>query len=209
MFRSENLTFDVRGIEPFMSERTIALHHGVHYAGYLKAVNEAVLGTPLETESLANIIEHARMHERQRLYRNAGQAWNHGFFFASITGIPSIVPRGALADAIAAQYGSLDALQAAFLARSKKHFASGWIWLASDRSGEISIEATKNADPVWVKLEATPLLVCDLWEHAYYLDWNNDRAGFVRDFIREHANWQLASVQYDAALRGEVGWRHP
>jgi Fe-Mn family superoxide dismutase len=209
MFRTENLAFDVRGLEPLMSEETIGLHHGVHYAGYLKAVNEAVLGLPLETQSLADIIEYARLHERPRLYRNAGQAWNHGFFFASVTDIRALAPQDTLADAIAAQYGALDALQAEFVARSTKHFASGWLWLTADRTGEIGIETTQDADPIWITSETTPLLVCDLWEHAYYLDWRNDRTGFVKEFISERADWRLASLQYDAALRGDVGWRHP
>ncbi len=196
-------------LSPLMSEDVFHLHHDGHYAGYLKGVQQAIGGTPIETSSLEDIVEFARTHSRRKLYRNAAQAWNHGLFFASIAPTPDQAPFGQVGEAVHHQYGSLDAFAALFEALSKKHFASGWLWASADRDGEITISSTQNADPVWAEDEAVPLFVCDLWEHAYYIDWQRDRAGFVREFIRRWANWSFAEQQYLAALKGEFGWRHP
>lgn len=209
MIRTENPRFDPGKTKPLMSEDVFHLHHGVHYSGYVRAVNEAVMGLPQESLGLAHIVEYARLHQRTKFYRNAGQAWNHGFFFANIAGTPDLTPDGALGAAIAEQFGSFAAFCAAFEAASKRHFASGWLWLAAERGGELSIESTQDADPIWMTSESNPVLVCDLWEHAYYLDWRSDRLGFVREFIHRWVNWSFASVQYEAAKRGELEWRHP
>ncbi|NJO34285.1 MAG: hypothetical protein HC869_15280 [Rhodospirillales bacterium] len=196
-------------LAPLMSEAVFRLHHDGHYAAYLEGVQQAIQGTPLETRSLQDIIEYARTHSRRKLYRNAAQAWNHGLFFASIAPIPDQAPFGELGEALQHQYGSLDAFAALFEALSKKHFASGWLWASADRTGDITISSTQDADPVWAEDEVVPLLVCDLWEHAYYIDWQRDRAGFVREFIRRWAHWAFAEQQYSAALKGDFGWRHP
>ncbi len=209
MIRTENPGFEPANVKPLMSKDVFHLHHGVHYAGYVRAVNEAVLGLPQESLGLAHVVEFARLHQRTKLYRNAGQAWNHGFFFAGIAGEPGSTPEGPLGEAIGAQFGSYEAFCAAFEAASKRHFASGWLWLTADRDGELSIESTQDADPIWMTGDSKPVLVCDLWEHTYYLDWRSDRLGFVREFIRRWVNWSFASVQFDAAKRGELAWRHP
>ncbi|NJL71963.1 MAG: hypothetical protein HC888_10345 [Candidatus Competibacteraceae bacterium] len=138
-------------LAPLMSKVVYDLHHGGHYAAYLKGVKGAIEGGPFATRSLEDIIEYARTHSRRKLYRNAAQAWNHGLFFTSIAGRPEQTPGGRVGEGLAHQYGTLDAFAALFEALSKKHFASGWIWASADRSGEISITTTQDAEPIWIE----------------------------------------------------------
>lgn len=209
VIRQVNLDEKGAGLTPLMSAEAIEYHYGKHYAGYVGAVNAAIIGTELESQSLEAIIEHARLHHRPKLYRSAGQSWNHGFFFSCVAKGAKISPQSALAGAIAAQFGDQGGLLRALVSASKSHFASGWLWLAADADGELSIVSTQDADPVWALGESTPLLVCDLWEHAYYIDWRNDRTAFVAEFVNTWANWPLAERQFAAAASKGATWRHP
>lgn len=208
MFSAVRLNYEAADLSPLMSEEAIDYHYGRHYAAYLRGVNEAILGTELETRPLEIVVEHARIHKRPRLLRNAGQAWNHGFFFAGIAKSKQM-PSAKLGEAVVDTYGAVEQFNRQFVAAGSGHFASGWLWLTANRQGELAITTTKNATPCWLAAEVMPLAVCDLWEHAYYIDWRNDRGGFLKEFVGNWINWDLARAQYDAVTSGAPGWRHP
>jgi Fe-Mn family superoxide dismutase len=148
------------------------------------------------------MIRHAALAGDRKLFNNAAQAWNHAFFWRSMTGRHA-PPRGALAHAIDAQFGSLDGLRTRFVAAGTSHFGSGWVWLAAE-GDRLSVFCTHDADTV-VTRDLRPLLVCDLWEHAYYLDHLNDRGAFLAGWWDRLTNWGFAFEQFTA----DQAWRHP
>jgi Fe-Mn family superoxide dismutase len=142
----------------------------------------------------------------RKLYNNAAQAWNHAFFWNCMT--PNAVqPTGAVAQALTSEFGGLDGARKQFVEEGVAHFGSGWVWLAV-RGGRPCIFSTHDADNV-VTRDVTALLVCDLWEHAYYLDHTNDREGFLEAWWDELANWDFAAQQFTAASAAAPGWVYP
>jgi Fe-Mn family superoxide dismutase len=142
------------------------------------------------------------------MFNNAAQAWNHSFFWVAMSP-EKTAPTGDLATAIDAAYGDLAKLKAAFVAEGVGHFGSGWVWLASDAQGALSITSTHDADLPLNHGDLVPLLVCDLWEHAYYLDHQNNRKGFLEAWFDNLANWTFARSQYAAAKGQGEPWSHP
>ncbi len=143
----------------------------------------------------------------RKLFNNAAQAWNHSFFWAAMSPHGE-QPQGELATAIEAAFGDLDDFKRAFVTEGVGHFGSGWVWLAADRGGALVVRSTHDADDTLTHPDLTPLLVCDLWEHAYYLDHQNDRHGFLEAWVDALPNWRFATLQHQAARgRGEP-WRH-
>ena len=192
-------------LAPAISKDTLAVHHGKHHAAYVKKVNEAIDGTAHADQPLEAIVAGARDRD-QGLFNNAAQAWNHGFYWMSLTPDGG-APDGALGDALARDFGSVEAAVARLVDRGTKHFASGWVWLAAD-GGKLSIEETHDGDTLGVGPTAqgdkTPLLVIDLWEHAYYLDRQNRRPEYLEAVTGELLNWRFAASQ----LAGER-WTYP
>jgi Fe-Mn family superoxide dismutase len=208
MIPAVRLAYENSELAPLMSAETIEYHYGKHYTAYIRGVNEAILGSENEARPLEAIVEYARLYKRPRLFRNAGQAWNHGFFFSCVSRSRQN-PNDALVQAIKDSFGGQDQFVRQFVSAGSRHFASGWLWLTATREGELGVVTTKNAEPAWIATEVTPLVVCDLWEHAYYIDWRNNRAGYLEEFAANWINWELAGLQYAAALGDEFGWRHP
>ncbi|HVR89746.1 MAG TPA: superoxide dismutase [Novosphingobium sp.] len=188
-------------LAPGISADTLAIHHGKHHQAYVDKTNEAVAGTALADSPLEAIVVAARLDD-QKLFNNAAQAWNHGFYWLSLSPEPTS-PSGGLATAIDRDFGSLARLKAELAARGAAHFASGWVWLASD-NGTLSIEETHDGDTL-ADRGKLPLLTIDLWEHAYYLDRKSERPKYLAAVTTDLLDWEFAAANLARAER----WIYP
>jgi Fe-Mn family superoxide dismutase len=202
------LEYPYSALEPCLSETTLTTHHSKHHARYVEAANRILTehGTPA-ARSLEDLLGTPQAQLAPGLFNNAAQAWNHGFFWKSMTGRPAR-PMALLARAIAEDFGTLDELKSRFVAEGTGHFGSGWVWLVA-RGHRLSILSTHDAGTLAASGEAVPLLVCDVWEHAYYLDYRQDRAGWLTSWLDRLANWEFAEAQYSASLGSGGRWRYP
>jgi len=190
-----------------VSEDTLRFHHDKHHKAYVDKTNTLAKNAGLEGRPLEDVVREARKRGDAGLFNNAAQAWNHAFFWQCMTPDKSR-PSGALAQAIDQAFGGLDDLKKAFVNEGVAHFGSGWVWLAAEGEA-LKVLSTHDADDLLIQQGLTPLLVCDLWEHAYYLDHKNDRKGFLEAWFDALPNWEFAGWQLAAAQgRGEP-WRHP
>lgn len=203
------LPFAADALSPHISAETFAYHHGKHFAAYVNKTNELTADADDPDADLESIVDAADEADNIALFNAAGQAWNHGFFWASLAPPSDARPAGELAAAIDRDFGSFDAMAEAFVKTGVAEFGSGWTWLVSDADGTLSIISTHDGIPVWIEHPVLPLLVCDVWEHAYYVDWRNDRGGFLKAFISQLANWSHAQSQYAAARADDIGWLYP
>jgi superoxide dismutase, Fe-Mn family len=201
------LPYDYAALEPVISAETMKLHHDKHHAAYVKKANELAAKAGLDDLSVEELVREAKAKGDTKLYNNAAQVWNHGFFWQSMSG-DALKPVGDLDTAIAASFGDLSALKTKFVEEGVGHFGSGWVWLVAE-NGALKVLSTHDADDLLDRPGETPLLVCDLWEHAYYLDHQNDREGFLKSWFDGLANWQFAGVQFAAAQSGELGYTYP
>ena len=201
------LPYAYAALEPVISAETMTFHHDKHHAAYVKKANEFAAKAGLDDLSLEELIRQAKAQGETKLYNNAAQVWNHGFFWQSMTGEPAR-PSVDLGSAIDASFGDLASLKAKFVEAGVGHFGSGWVWLA-DMGDSLKVVSTHDADDLLTASGDFPLLVCDLWEHAYYLDHQNDREGFLKSWFDELANWDFASQQFAAARAGEPGYSYP
>jgi Fe-Mn family superoxide dismutase len=193
------LPYPEDALEPAISAETLAVHHGKHHKGYVDKVNALTKGTALADQPLEAIIRHAAETD-QTQFDQAAQVWNHGFYWHSLAPKPD-VPSGDLADAIRTSFGTPKLLAEQLIDRGAEHFASGWVWLVA-RDAELTIETTHDADlPGSASL---PLLVLDLWEHAYYLDRKNDRKAYLKP-ATHLLNWNFAAENLARGTR----WTYP
>ena len=181
-------------LDPHISERTVGFHYGKHHAAYVANLNGLVEGSPHESSSLEDIIETG---EPGGLFNNAAQIWNHTFYWNSMTPGGGGDPTGHLADAIEATFGSVDRFKMQFRTESIGKFGSGWTWLVKAGSG-LAIVSTNDADTP-LKHGQTALLTIDIWEHAYYLDYQNARPAYVDAFIENLINWEFAAKKFTEA----------
>ena len=180
-------------LAPTVSAKTMSFHYGKHHAGYVKTLNGLVAGTKYEGLSLEEIVAASRDAGDAAIFNNAAQIWNHDFYWRSLAPAgKGGEPSAELLAAINASFGSLDACKAALADAAVKRFGSGWAWLVA-KEGKLVVESTPNADTPCGKPFVTPLLVIDVWEHAYYLDWQNARAAYVKAVVEGHLNWSFAS----------------
>lgn len=183
-FTARTLPYALDALAPQISRETMEYHYGKHLATYFNNLNNLVAGTPMERMSLQEIVLKA---ESGAILNNAAQAWNHEFFFDSLSPTPQTAPSGALKAAIERDLGSVEGFWEQFSKAAIALFGSGWAWLAMEASGKLSIVAESNAgNPLRKNLR--PLLVVDLWEHAYYIDYRNRRADFLAA-IRTRIDW--------------------
>lgn len=187
------LPFAADALAPHISAETLALHHGKHHKAYVDKANAAIAGGDLADAPLETIIRRAADSGDTGLFNNAAQAWNHSFYWHSLTDTPT-QPSAALAAAIDASFGSLDACRAALADAAKAHFGSGWAWLVA-RGDAVSVTDTHDAGTA-VTQAVRPLLVIDVWEHAYYVDHRNDRPAYVAAVTGDLLNWDFASVNF-------------
>jgi superoxide dismutase, Fe-Mn family len=210
MFKLPALPFGEDALEPVMSRTTLQTHHGKHHAAYIKKMNDALKERSNIPNSLEEVVRLAKRENDKKLFNNAAQAWNHGFFWQSLTPDDQGGPTGGLKSAIEKIFTSVDNFRDEAKAKGESHFASGWLWLVSDESGTVQLTDLHDADTPIVDSRSAPLLVCDLWEHAYYLDYKNERGKFLEAFLTRLANWRFAEAQYEAARNGGVNaWRFP
>ena len=183
------LPYADNALDPHISDRTISFHYGKHHAAYVNNLNGLIEGTDLADASLDQIIAAAGPGG---LYNNAAQVWNHTFYWNSMHPNGGGDPSGDLAAAIDASFGSVDAFKQQFAADSIGNFGSGWTWLVREDDG-LAIVKTDDADTP-IKHGQTPLLTIDVWEHAYYLDYQNARPAYVETFIEKLLNWEFAAA---------------
>ena len=206
MFVLPDLPYAYDALQPVISAETMRFHHDKHHATYVKTVNE-LLADKAGAVDLEAVILQASTSGDKKLFNNAAQAWNHAFFWDSMTPDRG-APQGALQTAIASAFGGSDGLKAAFVKEGVGHFGSGWVWLTADRAGALNLISTHDAGCPVTETDVTPLLVCDLWEHAYYIDYRNDRKGYLEAWFDAAPNWKLAAEQLAAAGGGQ-SWRYP
>ncbi len=186
------LPWPENALSPAISASTISFHYGKHHQGYVNKLNELVAGTPLADQPLEAVIKAtAGKAEQSAIFNNAAQVWNHTFYWNSLRPQGGGKPSGALAAQIDQSFGSLDAFKAEFAKAATGQFGSGWAWLVKD-GDTLSIIKTGNADTPIVKGQR-PLLTIDVWEHAYYLDYQNRRADYVAAVLDGLINWEFAA----------------
>lgn len=181
-------------LEPHISARTLSFHYGKHHQGYVNNLNRLVTETPMASLSLEEIVKTTAGKEDQAaIFNNAAQVWNHSFFWKCMQPAGGGKPTGKLLGQIEQAFGSYDKFRAEFIHAALSQFGSGWAWLVRD--GEtLRIVKTANADTPLAHGQI-PLLTCDVWEHAYYLDYQNARAAFVETFLEHLVNWDFVAAQ--------------
>jgi len=190
------LPYAANALEPHVSARTLEHHHGKHHKGYVDKLNNAIAGTAHEGQSLEAIITAANAASDTGIFNNAAQSWNHTFLWSSMSPTGGGDPSGPLADAIVDRFGSVQRFRDEFKAAALAQFGSGWAWLVRTDAG-LDIVSTGNADTPLVH-GVTPLLTLDVWEHAYYLDYQNKRDAYVDVFLSNLINWDFAAENYAA-----------
>jgi Fe-Mn family superoxide dismutase len=191
-FKLPELRYAYDGLLPHMSRRTLELHHGKHHQAYVTKLNELVAGTPFARMALEDIVRETHASPGKRaIFNNAGQHYNHSKFWLCMTPGGGAVP-ATLERRLADRFGSVAAFKAEFVARGTAQFGSGWVWLVERAGGELEIMTTSNADSPLTSGER-PLLVCDVWEHAYYVDHQNRRSDFLNVFLDHLVDWNAVA----------------
>jgi Fe-Mn family superoxide dismutase len=195
------LPYDASALAPAISAETLGYHHGKHHKAYIDKTNGFVAGTDLADADLETVIARSR-ESNKGLFNNAAQSWNHGFYWNSLSP-QAQEPSSDLAERVAADFGSVQELKTQLADRGAGHFSNGWVWLAA-QDGTLSIKETHDGDTL-ADQEALPLLVIDLWEHAYYLDHQNLRPNYLKQVIEQHLNWDFAAQN----LARGAAWKYP
>lgn len=176
-FELPKLPYELNALEPHISKQTLEFHYGKHHQAYVTNLNNLVPGTKFENASLETIVKESD----GGIFNNGAQVWNHTFYFLQFSQNGPRTPQGKLAAAINAKYGSFDAFKEEFTKAGATLFGAGWAWLSKDASGNLVITQESNAgNPLRSGL--TPIMTCDVWEHAYYLDTQNKRPDYLKNF---------------------------
>jgi Fe-Mn family superoxide dismutase len=183
-----DLPFAKDALQPHISAETLDYHHGKHHQAYVTNLNNLIAGTEMEGQSLESIIKSAS----GGVFNNAAQIWNHTFYWNCLSPNGGGEPTGALGDAINAAFGSFEEFKNQFSQTAITTFGSGWAWLVQNTDGSLELVSTSNANTPLTG-DATPLMTCDVWEHAYYVDYRNARPGYVAAF------WNLVNWEFVAA----------
>jgi len=189
-FTLPNLPYAQDALEPHISANTLSFHHGKHHNAYVTNLNGLIEGTEHEGKSLEDIIKNSD----GGIFNNAAQVWNHTFYWHSLSPNGGGEPSGALAEKINADFGSLDKFKEEFSNAAKTQFGSGWAWLVLD-NGKLKITKTGNAETP-ITQNQIPLLTLDVWEHAYYLDYQNKRPDYIETFLNKLVNWEFAAENF-------------
>jgi Fe-Mn family superoxide dismutase len=195
-FKLTELPYDRGALEPHISARTLDFHYGKHHKTYVENLNKAVAGTKYEDMALEEVIQVSFRKKDTPVYNNGAQAWNHTFFWDSMDPASDGGPSGSLADKLDDQFGGIDGFRKQFKKSAVSKFGSGWTWLIAD-GDSLAIVSTSDADSP-LTTDATPLITLDVWEHAYYLDYQNSRDRFVDAFLEHLINWDFAQDNLDA-----------
>jgi Fe-Mn family superoxide dismutase len=205
MFKLMPLPYAENALEPYVSAKTMQFHHGKHHRKYVDTLNELVQGTTMSTTPLEEIIENTAGRDAQQpIFNNAGQVWNHNFFWSCMRRDGGR-PNRAVEQWLTQDFGGLQEFKNAFTSAAMARFGSGWAWLVLDDDGKLKVTTTSNADSPMVHGQ-TPLLTCDVWEHAYYLDYQNRRGDFISAFLDHLVNWDFvaSSLGVEGVAREEA-----
>ena len=194
LFTVEPLPYAETALEPYMSAETLQFHYGKHYPGYVEAANRLTGQKRFKGKSFEEVIAQTKGRpDDANIFNQVGQAFNHAFFFQSLKPEGGGLPQGRLAQKIDHDFGSFNKFKSKFVAVAKELFGSGWVWLVLDEE-DLKIVSTANGDtPAAHGLK--PLFVVDVWEHAYYLDYQNQRIDYVKAVLDHLANWDFAASQ--------------
>jgi Fe-Mn family superoxide dismutase len=186
------LPYSLDALVPHISKETLRYHHGKHHAGYIKKLNKAVEKSEFSGKTLEQIIATAEGN----IFNNAAQAWNHAFYWQCLSPDSVLDPASEIGQAIARDFGGQDDFKKNFTDAATALFGSGWTWLVLNQKGKLEIVSTENADTP-IRHGQVPLLTCDVWEHAYYLDYKNARPDYLQAFWKL-VNWKFVNEQYSA-----------
>jgi superoxide dismutase, Fe-Mn family len=197
-FEQPALPYEFSALEPHMTAKTFEFHYGKHHATYVTNLNNLTKDSPMADMSLEEIIK-ATFDDASKagIFNNAAQVWNHTFFWKSMKPNGGGTPTGALATQIDASFGSLDKFKEEFKAAATTQFGSGWAWLVKD-GNSLKITKTGNAENP-IAHGQTPILTLDVWEHAYYIDFQNRRPDFISTYLENLVNWDFAAANFAAA----------
>lgn len=190
------LPYSESALEPHLSRETVHFHYDVHHRNYVTKLNKLIAGTEFEDSSLEEIVRNST----GEIFNNAGQVWNHNFYWQCLMPKGGGAPDGEFAAAIREQFGSQADFEAEFTKVAAGLFGSGWAWLAQNADGGLAIIHTGNAGSP-IRAGQRPLLACDVWEHAYYLDYRNRRPDYLKAFW-QLVNWRFVAAQYQAHSTG-------
>jgi superoxide dismutase, Fe-Mn family len=192
------LPYDYTALEPCITKSTLEFHHDKHHAAYVNNYNAAVKDTPMDSMSIEEVIKATAGNAAQAgIFNNAAQAWNHSFYWNCMKPSGGGTPSGALAEKIKADFGSFDDFVTEFKKAGATQFGSGWAWLVLD-NGTLKVTKTSNAENP-ITSGQIPLLTMDVWEHAYYLDYQNRRPDYISDFLGKLVNWDFVAANLAAA----------
>jgi Fe-Mn family superoxide dismutase len=200
-FELPKLKYAFDALEPHIDARTMEIHHGKHHAAYTNKLNEAITGTDSEGKTIENILQNLDKKDAA-VRNNGGGFYNHTLYWEIMSPNGGGKPEGELAKAIDAAFGSFDAFKEAFSKAGAGQFGSGWAWLVTDNNGKVEVCSTPNQDnPLmpWAGCEGTPVLGMDVWEHAYYLNYQNRRPDYINAFFNV-INWQEVAAKYAKAI---------
>ena len=196
-FELPNLPYAHDALEPHIDAKTMEIHHGKHHAGYVSKLNAAIEGTDMEGKSLDDLVKNHSDNGAVR--NNGGGHWNHSLFWEVMSPNGGGEPSGALADAINSAFGSFDKFKEAFSNAAATRFGSGWAWLCKKNDGSVEVCSTANQDNPLMPdagCSGTPILGLDVWEHAYYLNYQNRRPDYINAFFNV-INWDAVSKRFD------------
>jgi superoxide dismutase, Fe-Mn family len=185
------LPFSNDALAPHISAETLGYHHGKHHNAYVTKLNELIAGTDYADLGLIETINKSKKEGKAGIFNTSAQHFNHSFYWNCLAPNAGGAPTGKVADAINASFGSFEAFQKEFTNAAATHFGSGWAWLVKDADGKLAITGTHDADSP-VAHGQTPLLTCDVWEHAYYVDYRNARGTYI-DAFWKLVNWDFVS----------------
>ncbi len=197
-FELPELPYDLNALEPYMSARTLAFHHCKHHQAYVTNLNSLISKTKYKNEGLESII----LKAEGAIFYNAAQAWNHTFFFDGLKSSGNQDPYGYVSSEIKSSYGSYIEFKDAFIKNALKLFGSGWVWLIINPEGKLDILSEKNAGHP-LRKGFKPILNCDLWEHAYYLEYQNRKIDYLNAFWNI-IDWEVIETRYNNEMSGNT-----
>lgn len=197
MYELPQLPYAKDALEPYMSAETFDYHHGKHHQVYVTKANNLIEGSGFEGKPIEEVIK-GSYQSNQGLFNNVAQHWNHAEYWKAMKPNGGGAIPGELEKKIAEDFGSVDAFKETFVNDGVGQFGSGWVWLAMTSGGKLETMGTPNAENPLVH-DAHPILICDVWEHAYYVDYRNKRPDFIKAFIDNMVNWEYAAERFAAA----------
>ncbi|MEN3951705.1 superoxide dismutase [Iodidimonas sp. SYSU 1G8] len=202
MIKLPDLPYGYDALEPHISERTLRIHHLKHHNAYVEKTNDLIKGTPLESADLETIIREAHGDaEKKGLFNQSAQVWNHTFYWHSMRPGAGGEPGGELGGLIGATFGSYGDFRKSFIEKGKGQFGSGYVWLVL-AGGDLKVTTSSNAETPLVEKDQTALLGIDVWEHAYYLDYQNLRPDYLETVVDKLLDWSFAETNLAKARKG-------